>query len=97
MLPEAIPGLYLNKNFVLPLIRYLCFLLEIVCYSLPALANGLITYATNTTASFDYQTTASYSCGSGYGLSSGDKVRTCVGSQAGPGEWSGIAPICQGL
>ena len=74
----------------------LFFFLEIVCNSLLALANGMITYATDTNAPFDYQTTASYSCSSGYGLSGGDRVRTCVGSSAEPGEWSGTAPTCEG-
>ena len=57
--------------------------------------NGLITYATDLTDPFDYQTTATYSCSSSYGLSGGDRVRTCVGSSAGPGEWSGTAPVCE--
>ena len=58
--------------------------------------NGIITYAADTTSPFDYQTTASYSCDTGFGLSGGDSVRTCVSSSAGPGEWSGTAPTCEG-
>ncbi len=59
--------------------------------------NGLVTYATDTTSPFDYQTTATYSCDTGYGMSGGDTVRTCVSSTAGPGEWSGTVPTCEGV
>ena len=72
-----------------------CFT-AVKCSSLVAPTNGMITYATDTTAPFDYQTTATYSCISGFGLSGGDRVRTCVSSSAGPGEWSGIEPTCEG-
>ena len=52
----------------------------------------------DTTPDFEFGTTATYSCMSGYGLSGGDVVRTC-----GPyldyhadivGDWSGHAPDC---
>lgn len=66
------------------------------CTNLAAPSNGQINYQNDTSAPFDYQTTATYSCNSGYGLSPGDRVRTCIRSAAGPGEWSGTAPTCLG-
>ena len=45
---------------------------------------------------FDYQTTATYDCANGYGLVGGNKVRQCVASSLGSGEWDGTAPLCQG-
>ena len=68
----------------------------ITCSTLAPPMNGMITYATDTTAPFDYQTTATYSCDAGYGLSVGDTVRTCSGSLEGDGYWTGTAPICRG-
>ncbi len=41
-------------------------------------------------------TNATYSCDTGYGLSGGNPVRTCVSSDSGPGEWSGTALTCEG-
>ncbi len=38
---------------------------------------------------------ALYSCDGGYALSNGNSERTCVGSPLGPGEWNGVAPICE--
>ncbi len=69
----------------------------LTCASLTAPNNGMITYATDTTAPFDYQTTATYSCNPGYGLSGGDTVRTCTGLADSSGEWTGTAPTCEGL
>ena len=51
-------------------------------------------YATDTTAPFNYQTTATYSCNAGYEMSVGDTVRTCSGSLEGDGYWTGTALIC---
>lgn len=68
----------------------------ITCGNLPALTNGVITYATDTTALFDIQTTATYSCNFGFRLSGGNAVRICVGSMGGPGVWNGTAPVCEG-
>ncbi|XP_064384964.1 uncharacterized protein LOC135333878 isoform X2 [Halichondria panicea] len=67
----------------------------ITCSTLAPPMNGMIIYATDTTAPFDYQTTATYSCDAGYGLSVGDTVRTCSGSLEGDGYWTGTAPICR--
>ncbi len=83
----------------------MCFLLHsallftaITCTSLIAPSNGDIDFVTDTTEPFDYQTTATYSCTTGYKLllTAGDRVRICIGSNAGPGEWSGAAPNCEG-
>ena len=68
----------------------------ITCSSLSPPTNAIINYATDTISPFDYRTTATYVCDSGFGLSGGNRVRTCVGSSAGPGEWNGTAPTCQG-
>ena len=52
----------------------------IQCEPLDAIANGVITYADDTTPNFDLGTTATYSCNEGYflDLSVGVRVRTCV-------------------
>ena len=63
-----------------------------MCPDLPDPVNGMITFATDTTAEFDFMTTATYSCDSGYALVGMDTVRTCVGEE----EWSGTAPTCEG-
>ena len=70
--------------------------LAIECAALNVPDNGLITFDPDTTAPHSFTTTATYGCNPGYGLSGGDRVRTCVGSSAGPGVWSGTAPMCQG-
>ncbi len=76
--------------------NYVYCLAVITCSSLPVLANGIITYTIDTTAPFDDQTTANYSCNFGFRLSTvGDNVRTCVQSNTGPGEWTGAAPFCE--
>ena len=67
----------------------------IMCSSLTAPVNGMISYAPDMTAPFAYQTTATYSCNSGFAPTGGDTVRTCEQSQA-DGVWSGFAPTCQG-
>ncbi len=73
------------------------FFAEISCQMLPDPANGFINYLTDTTAPFDYQTTAIYNCNSGFMLSMpGGSNRTCEGSPAGPGEWNGNVPTCKG-
>ena len=62
-----------------------------MCPLLDALVNGQIMYDPDMTAPFDFGTTATYSCDSGYGLSGGTSVRTCESEG-----WSGSAPTCQG-
>ena len=72
------------------------FCADIECSNLTPPTNGIILYNPNITEMYAYQTRATYICSSGYGLSGGDGVRTCVGSPTGPGEWSETAPTCEG-
>ena len=59
--------------------------------------NGVITYSVDSSSSLGFMETATYSCITGFGLSSGDIVRTCVGAAGSSGEWTGTAaPTCQG-
>ncbi len=71
----------------------------ITCPSLVEPINAIITYTTDITAPFDYQTTATYSCTSGFGLSRGDMSRTCIFSSTSSsgGAWNGSAPTCEGM
>ena len=68
----------------------------VTCPELSSPTNGLIAFATDTDAPFDYQTTATYSCNTGFGLSAGDSVRICTASLSGGGEWSGSPLTCEG-
>ncbi len=68
----------------------------ITCSGLSDPTNGIITFTMDTDSPFDYQTAATYSCNIGFGLTSGDSVRMCLGSSEGPGEWNGTAPFCEG-
>ena len=72
------------------------FTAEVTCSSLAIPTDGFITYSPDTTSPFSSQTTATYSCANGYGLSGGDRSRTCMSSNSGPGEWNGNAPSCEG-
>ncbi len=62
-------------------------LLPVVCLSLPALNNGIVSYNDST---LGLDTVATYTCDTGYTLNGGT-TRTC-GSD---GVWSGSAPVCQ--
>ena len=42
-------------------------------------------------AQFDYGTSATYTCSTGYELASGDLVRTCQDDKS----WDGTEPVCQ--
>ncbi len=68
----------------------------ILCPSLSPPVNGFIEFTESAADLFNFRTAATYVCNAGFGLSSGDRVRTCIGSPGGPGEWSGTAPICEG-
>ena len=70
----------------------------IICSALPVVENGMITYSSDTTEPYDYETTATYQCDSGYELTGGDTVRTCTDDGSSPvGRWNGTAPICSGI
>ncbi len=65
---------------------------------LSAPLDAVITFSSvSTLPPFSYQATATYSCAVGFRVTSGDGVRTCIGSTEGPGEWSGTAPTCEGI
>ena len=63
----------------------------IMCPALTDPENGMITYSTVVSFDFEFMTTATYSCDTGYALVGGDTVRTCAGDR----EWNGTAPICE--
>ena len=70
---------------------------EIFCQALSAPENGQIRYSTSVTSGATYNTTATYSCDLGYGLSGVENVRTCEGDgNSLDGMWSGNAPTCEG-
>ena len=57
----------------------------------------MIVYSSDTTESYDYGTTATYQCDSGYELTGGDTVRTCTGDGSSPvGQWNGTILVCLG-
>ena len=72
------------------------FFTAITCTTPTVPLNGFVSYGPDTTSPYDYQTTATYSCNEGYGLSSGDSSRQCENSAPGDGGWSGNAPTCDG-
>ena len=66
-----------------------------ICSDLPPLTNGgSINYSPSTTLRLK-GATATYSCASGYQLSS-DITRTCEDSVIG-GRWNGMEPTCLGM
>ena len=68
----------------------------IKCPTLTSPSNGMIQFS-DSSASPGFLTTATYSCATGYGLSGGDEVRTCVAAGTGTGgDWSGVPPSCEG-
>jgi len=73
----------------------LCTHAAITCGDLGVIIDGVIRYSTNSPYSFG--TTATHSCLRGYGLASGDLVRTCGGDGlTASGVWNGTAGICDG-
>ena len=57
--------------------------------------NGAIEYASDTTAPYDFGTTATHSCNSAYSLV-GVEIRTCGGNGSSiTGEWDMIEPSCE--
>ena len=57
--------------------------------------NGTIVYTSDMTAPYDFGTTATHSCNSGYSLV-GDEIRTCGGDGSSvTGEWNLSEPSCE--
>ena len=67
-----------------------------MCPVLSVPENSAITYSEDSSSSLGFLGTATYSCNTGFGLSDGDTVRTCVGAAGSSGEWTGTAPTCEG-
>ena len=88
-----------SYTYILPYTIYiytgLAHCTAVVCPVLSAPKNGFITYSEEASPTLGFMETAAYSCNVGYGLSGGDRVRTCVGPAGSSGEWSGTAPTCQ--
>ena len=69
-----------------------------MCDGLTLPVNGGIEYSSDSTAPYDVLTTATYTCDSGFALSGGDEVRTCVSNvDSTGGVWTGTAPTCEGI
>ena len=56
--------------------------------------NGVVEFNETAFGVVNLQVVATYRCNTGFGLSDGDRVRTCVDS--GWGGWTGAAPLCEG-
>ena len=70
---------------------------EITCQVLSEPLNGQVMYSTTVTSEATYNTTATYSCDVGFGLSGGEEERECEGDGFSlEGMWSGDAPTCEG-
>ena len=73
------------------------FSTAITCSALN-IENGMIMYSSDTTAPYDFGTTATYQCNEGYSFVRGDEVRTCgVDGSSSNGSWSGQSPACSGI
>ncbi len=70
----------------------------ITCSDVPTISNGVIVYSSDTTEPYNYGTTATYECDTGYELTSGNKKRNCTKSGLNSeGIWNGIMPTCSGI
>ena len=68
-----------------------------MCPSLPDPMNGEIVYSSGTTGDQEFGATATYICESDFGLSGGERVRTCTSDGSSTtGSWTGSAPSCLG-
>ena len=90
-MPRYIESFSCNNSPIYVL--FLSAVLAVTCPSISQPLNGSIAFSEPIPG---FMTTASYSCHTGFGLTAGDKVRVCVESSVGPGEWSGTAPSCEG-
>ena len=57
----------------------------------------MIVYSSDMTEPYDYGTTATYECDTGYEITGGESERTCTSDgSSSVGQWSGTAPVCSG-
>ena len=76
------------------LTRFCTPIKAITCSSLGAIADGTVTYSSDTTAPHDFGTVATFSCNTGCSRS-GDSTITCGGDGSSQsGVWSGSSPVC---
>ena len=66
-----------------------------MCPVLPAPENGITSYSEDSSP-LGFMEMATYSCNPGFGLSGGNRVRTCTGAAGSSEEWNGTTPTCQG-
>lgn len=64
----------------------ICFSASADCGGLPDPTDGMVEISPDTML----DATATYSCDTGFGISSGDEVRTCLANSS----WSGEAATC---
>ena len=70
--------------------------LTAVCDELEEIENGTISYSTDMTAPYSVGTVATYSCNSGYELSTTrDQMRTCEDGGSAGASFNGEAPTCE--
>ncbi len=68
-----------------------------MCSGLIIPDNGAVVYSTGLSTFYDYQTSATYFCDTGFGISEGTVIRTCGGDGSTPnGTWTGNDAVCEG-
>ena len=67
-----------------------------MCNGLSMINNGMVVYSPDSTAPYDYGTTATYSCNEGFFLQ-GSSVRTCGEGLGTSGLFDGVPPVCTGI
>lgn len=66
-----------------------------MCPDLSDPVNGNIVFKVDTTAFFEFGTTATYVCNPGFGITGESPVRTCDGDHTSTtGAWTETAPTC---
>ena len=67
----------------------------LMCPDLPAPDNGQVSYLTDTNPPYEFGTEVTYTCNTGFGISSGNRTGTCGGLDTNSeGVWNGIAATC---
>ncbi len=78
-------------------IMHILIVSAISCSVLSSILNGVIEYSIDVTDSFDYGTTATYTCNDGFFLESNSE-RICEGDGSTvTGSWEGMTPVCTGM